>query len=275
VKEYLSEIVSGASRGEATNKMREYLQARILESLQERGAWRSVAFMGGTALRFLYRTPRFSEDLDFSLEDRGVEFDLQGLIGFVCTRFAHEGYVTESRVSTRAAVHKAFVRFPGLEHELGLSPHADKVFSVKVEVDTNPPAGAGVEVTTVRRFVTLRLAHHDKATLLAGKIAAVLLREWVKGRDIYDLVWYLSDPDWPEPNAEYLNAALLQAGAAGAAIRDAGWSRSLQTRVQTAPWDHVLSDVERFLERPADKWMLDRETVMSVVAKRGWPDARR
>ena len=158
---------------------------------------------------------------------------------------------------------------------LGLNPRADKVFSVKVEVDTNPPAGAGVEVTTVRRYVTLRLAHHDKATLLAGKIAAVLLREWVKGRDIYDLVWYLSDPDWPEPNAEYLNAALLQAGAVGAAIRDAGWSRALQTRVQTAPWDHVLSDVERFLERPADAWMLERETVMSVVAKRGWRDASR
>jgi predicted nucleotidyltransferase component of viral defense system len=255
--------------------MREYLQARILESLQERGAWRSVAFMGGTALRFLYRTPRFSEDLDFSLEDRGAEFDLQELIGFVCTRFAREGYVTESRVSTRAVVHKAFVRFPGLEHELGLSPRADKVFSVKVEVDTNPPAGAGVEVTTVRRYVTLRLAHHDKATLLAGKIAAVLLREWVKGRDIYDLVWYLSDPDWPEPNAEYLNAALLQAGAVGEAIRDAGWSRALQTRVQTAPWDHVLSDVERFLERPADAWMLERETVRSVVAKREWRDAPR
>jgi hypothetical protein len=117
--------------------------------------------------------------------------------------------------------------------------------------------------------VTLRLAHHDKATLLADKIAAVLLREWVKRRDIYDLVWYLSDPDWPEPNAEYLNAALLQAGAAGAAIRDARWSRVLRTRVQTAPWDHVL------LERPADAWMLERETVMSVVCKRGWPDAPR
>jgi len=272
VKEYLSEIVAGASRRDATNGMREYLQARILETLQERGAWRALAFMGGTALRFLYRVPRFSEDLHFSLEDRSADFDFEALIGFVRARFEHEGYATDVKTATRTAVNKAFVRFPGLEHELGLSPHADKVFSVKVEVDTNPPAGAGIEVTTVRRYVTLRLAHHDKSTLLAGKIAALLLREWVKGRDVYDLVWYLSDPDWPEPNAAYLNAALLQAGPNGASIAESGWSRALESRLRTAPWDHVLSDVERFLERSADAWMLERDTVVSVLAQRGWSD---
>jgi predicted nucleotidyltransferase component of viral defense system len=270
MRDYLSQIVADASRRDAVNAMREYLQARILEMLQERGAWRSLAFMGGTALRFLYRVPRFSEDLDFSLEDRSAVFDFEGLIAFVRTRFEHEGYATETKTSTRTAVNKAFIRFPGLEHELGISTHADRVFSVKVEVDTNPPAGAAIEVTTVRRYVTLRLAHHDKSTLLAGKIAAVLLREWVKGRDVYDLVWYLSDRDWPEPNAAYLDAALLQAGPAGAAIREAGWIPALETRLRTAPWDHVLSDVERFLERPADAWMLDRDTVVSVVAQRGW-----
>jgi predicted nucleotidyltransferase component of viral defense system len=270
MKEYLSEIVAGAPRRDATNLMREYLQARILETLQEHGAWRSLAFMGGTALRFLYRVPRFSEDLDFSLEDRTAGFDFEALVGFVRTRFEHEGYVTESRVATRAAVNKAFIRFPGLENELGLSPHADKAFSVKIEVDTDPPAGAGVEVTTVRGYVTLRLAHHDRATLLAGKIAALLLREWVKGRDVYDLVWYLSDPGWPEPNVPYLSAALAQAGPKGEAIADSGWSSALGTRLRTAPWDHVLSDVERFLERPADTWMLERDTVVSVLVQRGW-----
>jgi hypothetical protein len=272
VKEYLSEIVAGASRRDAVNRMREYLQARILEILQERGAWRAVAFHGGTALRFLYRVPRFSEDLDFSLEDREAGFDFEELMGFVCSRFEHEGYVTQTKTATRTTVNKAFIRFPGLEHELGLSPHADKVFSVKVEVDTDPPAGAGIQITTVRRFVTLRLVHHDKATLLAGKIAAVLLREWVKGRDIYDLVWYLSDPDWPGPDAGYLDAALLQAGPAGATIRESGWSRALEARLRTVPWDHVLSDVERFLERPADTWMLDRDTVVSVVSERRWSE---
>jgi predicted nucleotidyltransferase component of viral defense system len=50
------------------NLVREYLQARILESLQRAGAMVPLAFHGGTALRFLYAIPRYSEDLDFALE---------------------------------------------------------------------------------------------------------------------------------------------------------------------------------------------------------------
>lgn len=55
--------------------MREFLQARILLSLEDHGAFSNWAFVGGTALRFLFATPRYSEDLDFSVvrpeEDSG------------------------------------------------------------------------------------------------------------------------------------------------------------------------------------------------------------
>ena len=49
------------------NRAREYLQARILLALQDSGAFSNWAFLGGTALRFLFNLPRYSEDLDFSL----------------------------------------------------------------------------------------------------------------------------------------------------------------------------------------------------------------
>src|SRR5660398_232178 len=73
MKEYLREIVQRAAPRDALNFMREYLQARILEGLQESGAWASLAFMGGTSLRFLYRLPRFSQGLlkNQSLPDPG------------------------------------------------------------------------------------------------------------------------------------------------------------------------------------------------------------
>ena len=45
---------------------REFLQARILLSLQDHGAFSNWAFVGGTAFRFLYNLPRYSEDLDCS-----------------------------------------------------------------------------------------------------------------------------------------------------------------------------------------------------------------
>lgn len=270
MKEYLAEIVAASAPRDATNTMREYLQARILETLQERGAWSSIAFMGGTALRFLYRIPRFSEDLDFSLEDRTAGYDFANLIDAVRSQFERQGYSVEARVATLTTVNKAYIRFPGLEHSFGLSPHASQVFSVKVKVDTSPPAGAGLDITTVRRFTTLRLTHHDKPSLLAGKTAALLLRGWIKGRDVYDLVWYLSDPTWPEPNEELLLNACRQANRLDLVQNDRVWRDALAERLREAPWDHVLADAERFLERREDAWMLERDTVLSVLSQRGW-----
>jgi len=272
VKEYLREIVARSAPRDAVNTLREYLQARILESLQDSGAWASLAFMGGTSLRFLYRAPRFSEDLDFALETPSPEFDLLRLIASARARLEKERYRTEAKASTRAVVHKAFIRFPGLEHELGLSHRAENALSVKVEVDTRPPAGAGLEVTTVRRHATLRLAHHDKSSLLAGKVAALLRRDWIKGRDVYDLVWYLSDPTWPEPNEVLLTNALRQSGPAYLAAEVEGWKSALVRRLGATSWDGVKADVERFLERPTEVWMVERETVLSIMAQRGWKE---
>ena len=57
-----------ADPAQRLNMLREYLQALVLRSLHESEAFQCLAFVGGTALRFLYGLPRFSEDLDFSLD---------------------------------------------------------------------------------------------------------------------------------------------------------------------------------------------------------------
>jgi len=103
----------------------------------------------------------------------------------------------------------AFVGFPSLPFELALALHRDEALRVKIEIDTNPPAGAGLTTTMVRRRVLLQLHHHDRASLLAGKLHAVL---HTKGRDFFDLLWYLSDPGWPSHNLTLLNHALAQTG---------------------------------------------------------------
>ena len=139
-------------------------------------------------------------------EDAGVKAAMTE----VKRALGREGYPIEVKVSDRKTVASAWIRFPGLPHDLGLSPHASQTLSIKVEVDTNPPPGARIETSVVRRHVTLHLCHHDKASLLAGKLHAVLSRPWAKGRDLYDLVWYLADRTWPAPNLDLLNAALAQ-----------------------------------------------------------------
>ena len=194
MKDHLGQLVGGQAPLRARNIAREYLQARILGALQRAGAMTTLAFHGGTSLRFLFGLPRYSEDLDFALEGDASRYDLRRYLRAIRAELSAEGYHVELRMREHRAVHSAFVRFPGALYEIGLSPHADQVLAVKVEVDTNPPAGATTDTTLVRRHETLRLFHHDRASLLAGKLHAVLQRPYTKGRDLHDLVWYLSDP---------------------------------------------------------------------------------
>lgn len=250
----------------ARNLAREYLQARILGSLQRSGAMIPLAFQGGTALRFLYSIHRYSEDLDFALERPGRGYDFKKYLESVRVDLRQEGYAVEVRVKDQRTVHGAFVRFPGLLYELGISPNPNEILAVKVEVDTAPPEGAILETTVVRRHLTLRLQHHDRSSLLAGKLHAILQRTYAKGRDLYDLVWYLSDPAWPSPNVILLNNALRQTGWPGSPLTDETWRSQVRERLRTVDWEKIVADVRPFLEFPAEVDLLTPETVFRLLA---------
>ncbi|MBI2863635.1 MAG: nucleotidyl transferase AbiEii/AbiGii toxin family protein [Chloroflexi bacterium] len=227
-----------------------------------------LAFHGGTALRFLYSIPRFSEDLDFALERCPGRYDFRAYLRAIQADMALEGYDLELKVSDNRPVHSAFVRFVGLPYELGLSPHRDEVLSVKIEIDTRPPAGAVLATTVVRRHVVLQLHHHDPASLLAGKLHAILQRPYLKGRDMYDLLWYLSDRQWQAPNLAMLNDALRQTGWDGIQLGPDNWRDTVRQRLEKLDWARVVADIRPFVEAGADLGLLTRENVMRVLALR-------
>ena len=266
MKEHLAELVrQTATPAQGRNLAREYLQARILAALQRAGAMIPLAFHGGTALRFLYAHGRYSEDLDFALEgDRG-SYDFRGYLQAIRTELTPEGYPVELKVSDQKTVHSAFVRFPGLLYELGLSGQQSEVLAVKIEVDTNPPAGAGVATTVVRRFVVLQLQHHDKASLLSGKLHAILQRPYTKGRDLFDLFWYLSDPAWPAPNLVMLNNALAQTNWQGEEVTAYNWRELVWVHLRKLDWNATLADASAFLEPGFDPGLLSRENLQRVL----------
>jgi predicted nucleotidyltransferase component of viral defense system len=267
MKEDLKRLVGESRAGEGRNRVREYLQAMILGSLQRAGAFVPLAFQGGTALRFLYAIRRFSEDLDFALErpDRGYDFN--GYLRAIQGDLVREGYEVGVRANDRKVVHSAFVSFPGLLFDLALSPHRNESLSVKIEVDTRPPAGSILETTLVRRHLTLRLQHHDRSSLLAGKLHAILQRPYPKGRDIYDLIWYLSDPSWPAPNLILLNNALRQSDWQKPAPTDETWRELVRQRIETFDWERIVADVQPFLESPSELDLVSRENVDRVLRK--------
>jgi len=244
---------------------REYLQARFLESLQENGAFVNWAFVGGTALRFLHLMPRFSEDLDFSLAEPGVEDNFTELMKKAKAGFEAEDYSVTIKAKIEKTVKSAFAKFNGLLFEIGLSPRRSEAISIKIEIDTNPPAGANLETTVVRRHCLLNLQHYDKGSLLAGKLHALLTRKYVKGRDVYDLVWYLSDKTWPEPNFLLLNNALEQTGWSGSEMTTANWRDETALRVSRYDWDKVVADARPFIERQEELKMLTKQNLLKLL----------
>jgi hypothetical protein len=266
MKDHLATLVRAAPTPlQGRNVAREYLQARILRALQSAGAFVPLAFHGGTALRFLYTTPRYSEDLDFALERDREMYGFRDYLRTIQQAMEAEGYEVALKVSDQKTVHSAFVRFPGLLYDVGLSPHQDERLAIKLEVDTNPPAGAGLATTVVRRHVILQLQHHDRASLLAGKLHAILQRPYLKGRDLYDLLWYLSDPAWPAPNLAMLNHALVQIGWSGNLLTEATWREAVRERLRAVDWTRAVADVEPFLESAADAVLLTPENLERVL----------
>jgi len=266
VKDYLKQLIEKIKDNNLARCItREYLQARALESLQDNGAFINWVFVGGTALRFLYSMPRFSEDLDFSLVKAGLEDDFTELMKKIKGTFGAEDYTLTLKAKIEKTVKSAFVKFEGLLFEIGLSPHRSETISIKVELDTNPPSKAIFETSIVRRHCLLNLQHYDKSSLLAGKLHALLSRKYVKGRDNYDLMWYLSDRTWPEPNIAFLNNALKQTGWNGKKITADNWREVTALKISKYDWDKVITDVRPFIEKQRDIEMLTKETLLQLL----------
>ncbi len=266
MKEFLADLVKQTNTPlEGRNLVREYLQARILESLQKSGAMIPLAFHGGTALRFLFSHGRYSEDLDFALEGNRESYDFRNYLKAIRSDLSPEGYQIEIKANDQKTVNSAFIRFPGLLYEMGLSPMQSEVLAVKIEVDTNPPKGAGLSTTVVRRFVVLQLHHHDKPSLLSGKLHAILQRSYTKGRDIYDLLWYLSDPTWPAPNLILLNNALAQTKWTGELLTEANWKKEVWKKLKALNWSGIVEDVRPFVEPSFDMNLLSLGTFERIL----------
>jgi hypothetical protein len=265
MKEYLRQLIK-----EQPNTMlkrsaiREYLQARILQSLQDEGAFLNIAFLGGTSLRFLFFLPRYSEDLDFSiLQSSNVAFE--DLLNNIRKDLEAENYVIDIKKNILKPVIYAFIKFPFLLFDLGLSAHREEILSIKIEVDTNPPKGEITTTTIIRRYIVLNLLHYDKASLFAGKIHAIVTRRYTKGRDIFDFIWMLSDPSWPLPNFVMLNNALDQTRWNGTEINYNNWKKILTEHISKIDWKRVSSDVSPFLERENDKNLLTLENCKRLI----------
>jgi hypothetical protein len=173
------------------------------------------------------------------------------------------GYKLEATDRSRAdiAVRKAFIKDDSIGKVLHLN-HAGKTgplrrISIKLEVDTNPPAGSGAEIKYLDFPFIASIAVQDKPSLFAGKMHALLCRPYIKGRDWYDFLWYTS---MRVPiNYAFLAAALKQQGPwkDESIDVDKAWCKeALGKAIQSLDWKRTADDVRRFV-RPSELPSLD------------------
>jgi predicted nucleotidyltransferase component of viral defense system len=264
VKDYVLELTASKEGERAKlNILREYLQAYILRIMHDNKVFQNCAFLGGTALRFLYHLPRFSEDLDFSLVRGSSPF--LTLIKNVKRELSLAGYNVSVSYNDQKTVQTAFVRFEGLMFEAGISSHKDQKFSVKTEIDTNPPAGGVLKTEIVNKYFPISFLSYDLSSLFAGKIGAVFNRKYAKGRDYFDLGWYLSRWKDIAPNITLLNNALDQAGYNGPRPTGTNWRDCLYAIVEKTDWAKVYNDVESFLENVTDLDIFTKKNVLKLI----------
>ncbi len=164
----------------------------------------------------------------------------------------------------RRVVHTGWVRIPHLLHDARLSARPEEKLSIRLEIDTRPPAGARCERRIVTRHVTFLVQHHDLPSLLAGKLHAVLARPYAKGRDWYDLVWYLSQRPPVAPNLPFLQAALDRTRGPGK--HDAReWRTLVERRLASLDPKAIRADVAPFLERQEDAALLTRGNLLGLL----------
>ncbi len=266
----------------------DYINAlkEIFQEIALLGLWRSkfyekAAFYGGTALRILYGLDRFSEDLDFTLLKPDNHFDLSTYNQAIADELNSFGFkvtVETKKKTIESNIESAFIKATTkkqliiieAESEMINRIHHMDTIKIKMEIDTNPPGSVDTEVRHVLLPIPFSVKTLTQSDLFAGKIHAVLCRPWqtrVKGRDWYDLVWYVSR-NIPV-NLSHLHDRLIQSKA---------WEKNkkftpndlvelLKNKINQTDFNNAKADILPFIKdkRAIELW--SRDFFLHIIEK--------
>lgn len=253
---------SGQTVYDKKNSIKEVVQEIMLCGLSRAGFFKTATFYGGTALRIFYGLDRFSEDLDFSLKEPNPLFDFAEYIPTLEKEIRSYGLnfkVELQEKSIESDIKSAFLKGNTKEHmlmlyadqQLASSIGSNELIKVKFDVDTDPPEYATFETKYRLNPIPYEITLYDMPSLFAGKIHAVICRPWknrVKGRDLYDYVFYLSRG--ATVNLKHLGARLEQSGFISVedqiTIEDV--KMMLRKRFENIDYSQAKQDVESFIK---------------------------
>ena len=246
-----------SSPKEEEQALREILQEFILAALGRTDYFTKAAFHGGTHLRIFHGLRRFSEDLDFALREDDPDFEFAPYLDKIKKELDAIGVCVEVIDKSRAdsTIKKAFLKDDSIIRLVNLhfaanigSLQTPRKLRIKLEVDAHPPSGARYETASLAFPFPASVTNFDLSSSFSGKMHALLCREYVKGRDWYDFVWYVGNR--VSLNHDLLTAALNQQGKwAGQQVKTSdAWVRDeLKKVVAALDWAKAREDVAAFV----------------------------
>lgn len=204
IKPVLADIISESPSQNnlfKRNLLKEYLQVVVLDFIYSHPTYSQLLFYGGSALAHCFDLQRLSEDLDFIDETKKVKTAK-------LAKDLEDYFSKRTDLEAKATVQKfrIYLKFPIL-HDLDITTReeTDTLF-LKVEVysEFDFCQGYKTDIRPIFKYNrSLLIKTLDPSTLMATKIRAILFRKWektdkqgkitakVKGRDYFDLLWYL------------------------------------------------------------------------------------
>ncbi|NIA32032.1 MAG: nucleotidyl transferase AbiEii/AbiGii toxin family protein [Actinobacteria bacterium] len=269
--------------GDVINALREILQEIALLGLWRSKFFEHAAFYGGSALRILHGLDRYSEDLDFSLLKKDDDFDLNRFLIPLQKEMEAFGFETAiDKMEKKGPTHieSAFIKTNTFTQVLLISSdqsmargiHPKQLLKIKLEVDTHPPLGFETEIKYLLHPISFPVKSFTLPNLFAGKMHAILCRKWserIKGRDWYDLVWYLSN--YPELNIQHLELRMIDSGhlRPGEKLTKDKCLRLLTDKINGLDIDKAKKDVEKFVKND-DLSLWSPEFFLDIIHRIKW-----
>lgn len=192
----------GMPAGKLRGAVREYVQILALKSLYAAPRAKGLAFLGGTALRFGYDLPRFSEDLDFDVRDFSF-WEWKLLLEEASQSLVRQGLSLEMKASEKGSLLSGDMRFRETLQSYRISENKTEKLKIKLEAN-RPRYHVSIDPRVISGYGEMfPVPFADTKLIMAEKILAFLNREL--GRDVYDL-FFMAGKKWV-PDARILAAS--------------------------------------------------------------------
>ncbi len=220
------------------NTMREYLQNLFLSYFYQQPETEVIYFKGGTALRLFYRSPRFSEDLDFSTNQENVSGIEQVLLEVL-------GKIEKENIQTN--LQEANKTSGGYFSVIDFTIY-ERTIPIQIEISFREKENKGQLVTIASDFIppyTLIILEENQ--LIAQKMRALKARK--KARDFYDL-YFILRKQLPLPGKN----TILPRALADLRTMNINFEAELKPFLPKSHWS-IIRDFKKILEKEIERFL--------------------